>query len=144
MRLTLGQTPNTAWMIQTKSPTDATEVANAATRLVKVGLQSMIQGVEQQASGQAGQLPKSALAYLKRIAPEIEKQSTLKVSGNRLILKLDQQQLVMAQVGIATGLLLPAVQSAREAARRVQSFNNVRQILLAGHNFESQLNMAGR
>ncbi len=137
MRLTLGKTPGLAWMIQTKSPSDANEVAAAASRLVKLGMQSFIQSVEQQASDQSGQLPKSTLAYLKRMAPEMEKQSTLKTNGNRLTLNLDQQQIIAAQVGIATGLLLPAVQSARESARRFQSMNNLKQILLAGHNFES-------
>jgi hypothetical protein len=40
-------------------------------------------------------------------------------------------------VPITTGALLPAVQSARAAARRVQSQNNMRQLILAGLNYES-------
>jgi hypothetical protein len=104
--------------------------------------------IDQQASeaiaemGEMGPQVQSAMAaYVRRMADRLFDAARPTREGDRLSLTYEAppgaQMTSIGTMGVMVGLMLPAVQAAREAARRQVSMNNMKQIALAMHNYES-------
>ena len=84
------------------------------------------------------------VVYADRLTEALKSGLKPKVDGNKLVYDLNHLRFarggnlsITATVGVLFGMLLPAVQQVREAARRGTSLNNLRQIGVAAHNYAS-------
>lgn len=80
--------------------------------------------------GPSDPIQKATLAYINRMSEAFKEMLKPKRDGAELVLDLDGQ---VATPGVLVALLLPAVNAAREAARRNMAMNNLKQIALAMH-----------
>ena len=83
------------------------------------------------------QLP-SCRSIAKHLTPEV---GVIRKEKDAIVFEMHStvagSNLTIAIPGVAVGMLLPAVQAVRTAARRTTSMNNLRQLSLASHNFAS-------
>jgi beta-lactamase regulating signal transducer with metallopeptidase domain len=125
-----------------KDDTSAKSVA-ATSQAAKVLLGNFAE--QQRAVAKQQMLPGMA-AYQETIdslfdlVAEFSADAQIVAEGDEVKLGFTSKKMDADKVAIATGLLMPAIEAAREAARRTQSMNNMKQIMLAMHNYYSTYN----
>jgi hypothetical protein len=117
----------------------AQKIDEMVRQAITMGTQMILAQVSEQMQGQSPELQTAVQQYINRVGKYFETGFRPQIEGSNLVFRAEEQSQLtaMATIGVLTGLLLPAVQQVREAARRTESMNNLRQIALAFHNYES-------
>ena len=109
----------------------ASELDAMAAKAKRLALEFVQQQIASEAAGN-DPVQQALAQYMQRLTKRTLDEIHVKTAGEQVTISFEGSPAI-GSVGVMTALLLPAVQAAREAARRTQSMNNLKQIGLAMH-----------
>lgn len=113
----------------------AAQLETVLNKAIDFGQQMAMQQMSQEMGEPDDPVEQAMAQYMVRMNQYMFKM--IRPQRNGTVLSIQQgghESMYVASTGVLVALLLPAVQAAREAARRSMSMNNMKQIALAMHN----------